>query len=169
MEDEIDLSFLTQLDYEEALRNEQITEESLYQEDDQGGYNLRSEIVAPRKKNPGPTKQSASPVKKIAAPAKKIAAPSKQQQRPLQSSVHDKIQLKAPPQEVITSEKLYYSFNLESEIQKLKIPFPLIELMKNDSFKSSILKYLQPKTPIDVDFVNLQDDKPIVNLGPLVE
>ena len=41
--------------------------------------------------------------------------------------------------------------------------------MKNDSFKSSILKYLQPRTPIDADFVNLQDDKPTVILGPMVE
>ena len=41
--------------------------------------------------------------------------------------------------------------------------------MKNDSFKSSILKSLQPKTPLDVDFVTLQDDKPIVTLGPMVE
>ena len=85
VEDEVDISFLTQSDYEEALINEHITEESLYQVDDQGGYNLRSKpaaqkrlIVAPVKKNPVPTKQSASPVKKIAAPAKKIAAPSKQ-------------------------------------------------------------------------------------------
>ena len=41
--------------------------------------------------------------------------------------------------------------------------------MKNDSFKSSILKSLQPRTPIDVDFVNLQDDKPTVILGPMIE
>ena len=41
--------------------------------------------------------------------------------------------------------------------------------MKNDSFKSSILKSLQPKTPIDADFVNLQVDKPTVTLGPMVE
>ena len=41
--------------------------------------------------------------------------------------------------------------------------------MKNDSFKSSILKYLQPRTPIDADFVNLQDDKPTVILGPMIE
>ena len=41
--------------------------------------------------------------------------------------------------------------------------------MKNDSFKSSILKSLQPKTPIDVEFVNLQDGKPIATLGPMVE
>ena len=41
--------------------------------------------------------------------------------------------------------------------------------MNNDSFKSSILKSLQPKTHVDDDFVNLQDDKPIVTLGPMVE
>ena len=83
MEDEVDLCFWTQSDYEESLMNEHITEESLYQEDDQGGYNLRSKpsakkhlIVAPRKKNNIPTKQPASLVKKIAAPAKKIVAPS---------------------------------------------------------------------------------------------
>ena len=47
MEDEVDLSFLTQANCEESLMNEQINEESLYQEDDQGGYNLRSRIVPP--------------------------------------------------------------------------------------------------------------------------
>ena len=78
MEDEVDLSFLTQSYYEEALVNEQITEESLYQEDDQGGYNLRSRIVAPGKKSHLPTKQSAPLAKKIAAPAKKMATPPKQ-------------------------------------------------------------------------------------------
>ena len=41
--------------------------------------------------------------------------------------------------------------------------------MKNDSFKSCILKSLQPRKPIDVDFVNLQDDKPTITLGPMVE
>ena len=65
--------------------NKQITEESLYQADDQGGYNLRSKptaqkplIVSLGKKNPVPTKQSASPVKNIVSPTKKIVAPSKQ-------------------------------------------------------------------------------------------
>ena len=83
MEDEVDLSFLTQWDYEEALMNEQIMEESLYQDDDQECYNLRSTIVAPMKKSPAPTKQPAPPAKKIVAPTKKKAAPPKQQQRPL--------------------------------------------------------------------------------------
>ena len=42
-------------------------------------------------------------------------------------------------------------------------------MMKNDALKPSILKYLQPRTPIDTDFVNLQDDKPTVILGPMIE
>ncbi len=72
-------------------------------------------------------------------------------------------------QEVRNFYKLSYTFNLESEIQKMKIPIPLTELMKNDTFKSSILKSLQPKTLIVVDYVNLQDDKPTLTIGPLVE
>ena len=41
--------------------------------------------------------------------------------------------------------------------------------MKNDAFKSSILKSLHPRTPIDAKFFNLQDDKPTVILGPMIE
>ena len=46
---------------------------------------------------------------------------------------------------------------------------PLTELMKNDIFKFVILKSLEPKTPPVVDYVNLQDDKPTVTIGPMVE
>jgi hypothetical protein len=46
---------------------------------------------------------------------------------------------------------------------------PLTELMKNDIFKSTILKSLEPKTSPSADFVNLQDDRPIVTIGPIVE
>ena len=70
MEDEVDLSFLTQADYEEALMNEQIMEESLYQADDQEGYNLRSIIVAPMKKNPTLIKKPIVNAKRIFATAK---------------------------------------------------------------------------------------------------
>jgi hypothetical protein len=79
------------------------------------------------------------------------------------------VSLRAPSNEVRPSDKISYSFNFESEIQKVKIPMPLTELMKNDIFKSAILKSLQPKTPIAADYVNLQDDKPTVTIGPMVE
>ena len=51
MEDEVDYSFLTQVEYEEAMIDEQITEEAVYQDDSQEGYQLRSRLVAPLKKN----------------------------------------------------------------------------------------------------------------------
>ena len=41
--------------------------------------------------------------------------------------------------------------------------------MKNEAFKAYILKSLQPWTPLDVDFVNLQADKPRVILRPMIE
>ena len=116
MGDEVDYSFLTQAEYEEALMNEQIIEEALYEEDDQGGYNLRSRFVAPPKKNVVPAKQPATLAKRIVVPPKKMATNPKQQQRPLQPSSHDLIHLKATPQEVRTSDKLSYCLNLESEI-----------------------------------------------------
>ena len=84
MEDEVDLSFLTQAYYEEALMNEQIMEESLYQADDQEGYNLRSRIVTPMKRGPTLMKQPSPPSKNIVAPAKKMIVPPKKQERPLQ-------------------------------------------------------------------------------------
>jgi len=46
---------------------------------------------------------------------------------------------------------------------------PLTELMKNDIFKFAILKSLEPKTSPSTDFVNLQDDKPTLTIGPMVE
>ena len=41
--------------------------------------------------------------------------------------------------------------------------------MKNDAFKSSIVNSLQPKVHIDIDFVNLQDGKPVVTMVPMIE
>ena len=165
----MDYSFLTQVEYEEALINEHITEATIYHADGQEGYNLRSRMVAPLKKNAGPVKHPAAPSKKIVCFPKKGVAISKTLQKPTPSAIPNQVQIKFPGHEVRFPDRLHYSFNLESEIQKLKIPFPLIELLKNDAFKSSILNSLQPKVHIDTDFVNLQDDKAVVTLGPMIE
>ena len=114
-------------------------EESLYQKDDQEGYNLRSRLVAPPKKNDVPANHPATSAKRIDVPPKKMATTPKQQPRPLKPSAYDHIQLKAMPQEVRTSDNFSYGLNLELEFQKLNIPFPLIELMKNDAFNISML------------------------------
>ena len=96
-------------------------------------------MVSPLKKNDVPAKQPTTLAKKATVLPKKMAVISKPLQKLAPSSSPDHVQLKAPVHEVRFPNRLHYSFNLESEIHKLKIPFPLIELMKNDAFKSSIL------------------------------
>jgi hypothetical protein len=149
--DENDSSFLTQTDYEEAQMDEQIHEASIeeyfYQTDDQPGYNLRSKTAAPKPLLAAPGKKKDVAAKQPAAPAKQTSTPAKQQQKQLQPQAKEQVSLRAPSNEVKPSDKISYSFNFESEIQKVKIPMPLTELMKNDIFKSAILKSLQPKTP----------------------
>jgi hypothetical protein len=78
--------------------------------------------------------------------------------------------VKAPVQEVKEILKSPSSFNFENEIQKIKIPVPFLELIKNEDFKKSISKMLQSDfSSHSTDSVNLQDEKPAVILGPLVE
>jgi hypothetical protein len=61
------------------------------------------------------------------------------------------------------------SFIFENEIQKIKIPVPFLELVKND-FKRYLSKVLKTgPASYSTDSVNLQDEIPIVILGPLVE
>ncbi len=46
---------------------------------------------------------------------------------------------------------------------------PLIEPVKNESFKKSILEALEPKTiQASTDYVNLQDDQLVVILNPMI-
>jgi hypothetical protein len=77
---------------------------------------------------------------------------------------------KEPVAEVRQDPKPISSFNFEHEIQKIRIPVPLSELVKNEEFKSSLSKMLQSESPQPPsDSVNLQDEKPAVILGPMVE
>ena len=47
---------------------------------------------------------------------------------------------------------------------------PLIELVKNESFKRSILEALEPKAiQASTNYVNLQDDKPAIIINPMIQ
>jgi hypothetical protein len=62
------------------------------------------------------------------------------------------------------------SFNIEHEIQKIRIPVPISELVMHEDFKMCLSKMLQPEpSSHSTDSVNLQDEKPAVILDPLVE
>ena len=59
------------------------------------------------------------------------------------------------------------SFNLESEISKLKVSVPLTELVNNSVYKIQISKVLQID-PLS-DMVNVEDDYPELIFGPATE
>jgi hypothetical protein len=62
------------------------------------------------------------------------------------------------------------SFNFEHEVHKIRIPVPLSKLVKHEYFKISLSKLLLPEPPNHpTDSINLQDEKPTVILGPMIE
>jgi hypothetical protein len=62
------------------------------------------------------------------------------------------------------------SFSFENEIHKIKIHVPFLELIKIEDFKIYLSKMLQPESsPNATNSINLQDEKPTVILGPLIE
>jgi hypothetical protein len=72
--------------------------------------------------------------------------------------------------EVIETLNHLSSFNFEYEIQIIRIPIPISELVKHEDFKRFLSKLLHPEPSYhSIDLVNLQDEKPAVILGPLVE
>ena len=58
------------------------------------------------------------------------------------------------------------NFNLENELGKIKIPMPFTELMKNPSYKDSVLKMIGSTNsqPLS-DTVNLQEENPKILIG----
>jgi hypothetical protein len=124
--DENESSFLTQVDYEEALMDQQIQEASVegavYLTDDQKGYNLRSKNAGPKTPIAAPVKnkEDTAPVKskEVAAnqppaPEKQTPPPAKQQKKQIQPPVKEQVSLKAPSNEVKVSDRPSLSFNFE--------------------------------------------------------
>jgi ribonuclease HI len=75
-----------------------------------------------------------------------------------------------PTPEVKEILKSPSSFSFGNEIQKIKIPVPFLELIKIEEFRECLSEVLLPKASSKAtDSVNLQDEKPTVILGPLIE
>jgi hypothetical protein len=151
---------LTQSAYEESLMDSQLNELSKGEKtnDNPSKYNLRS------KKKEGKTDTSDQPTKTKNS-AKAVAASSKEK-----DAQNPQALVKSPTPEIKEILKSPSSFSFESEIQKIKIHVPFLELIKNEEFKRYLSKMLQPEPSSNsTDSVNLQDEKPTVILGPLVE
>jgi len=100
----------------------------------------------------------------------RVVVPAIQQANKHKRSTVDPIILKAPTHEVRGLDKSHSPFSFQLEIQKLRIPIPMIELAKNESFKRSIVEALEPNTiQASTEYVNLQDEKQVVVLSPMIE
>jgi ribonuclease HI len=151
---------LTKSAYEESLMDGQLNE--LSRGDKAGGgrgrYNLRSDkrVAAPD------VPESSTRVKK---PADEVADSHKGKKAQPLSPI---IQIHAP--EIREIPKLTSSFNFEHEIQKIRIPVPLTELIKHGEFKKRFSDLLKSEASgPSTDCINLQDERPAVVLGPMVE
>jgi hypothetical protein len=59
-------------------------------------------------------------------------------------SQNPKLLIRNPLLEAKEILKAFPSFSFENEIQKIKIPVPFLELIKNEEFKKYLTKMLQP-------------------------
>jgi hypothetical protein len=74
--------------------------------------------------------------------------------------------------ELLTKEmdKTNTSYNFENELNKIKIPIPLVELAKNPTYRKQIAKVMgvfEPEGQLDV--INLEYDRPNITFGPHFE
>jgi hypothetical protein len=61
-------------------------------------------------------------------------------------------------------------FCLENELNKIKIPVPLVELFKNPIYKKQIAKMMNfSNVECHADVINLQDERPTIMFGPHIE
>jgi hypothetical protein len=192
--DEIGTSYLTQQDYEQSLMAEEtegdLLGDGVFTTEDKIRYDLRSkskatqadttassaEIAAPVKQKDHTSKVQLAKPSKEKAPAspKKVSAPDSQPAPEVQPFSEQQKDQDTPSNKVKISDKTVdktpSSFNFEAELQKIKIPIPLVELMKNDMFKRDILRTLDPQSVShSADILNIYDDKPTITLGPMVE
>ena len=68
--------------------------------------------------------------------------------------------------EVEEVNKGLHNFNLENELEKIKIPMPFTELMKNPSYKNSVMRMISSaNNQLPPNTVNLQEENPKIFIG----
>jgi hypothetical protein len=141
-------------------------------------YNLRprdknSTTDPPKKKISRSKKNEASQpsTEKLTAKTKTVetqdAKTKTAETKETQTNRPEKRETKIPSREV---EKTIGSFNLESKINKIKILVPLVELVKNPTYRKQIAKIINfSDAESHADTINLKDDRPTIMFGPHIE
>jgi len=123
-----------------------------------GRYNLRSDKKTTSPDIPEQSTRTKNPANVVADSHRGKKA------QPLSPTVHNHVL------EIRKIPKPTSSFNFEHEIQKIRIPMPLTKLIKHEEFKKRFSEILQSEAScLPIDSINIQDEKPVVVLGPMVE
>jgi hypothetical protein len=160
LEDTPPFPHLTQTAYEESLMDSQLNELSKGDKASggRGRYNLRSDKRAATPDVPEQSTRTEKPANEVADAHRGKKA------QPLSPIVHNHVP------EIREIPKPISSFNFEHEIQKIRIPVPLTELIKHGEFKKCFSELLKSEASYPLtDSINLQDERPAVVLGPMVE
>jgi uncharacterized small protein (DUF1192 family) len=151
---------LTRSAYEESLMDGQLNEFSKGDKasSGRGRYNLRSDKRAVAPDIPEPSSRAEKPANEISDAHRGKKA------QPLSPIIHNQVP------EIREILKPMPSFNFEQEIQKVRIPVPLTELIKHGEFKKRFSELLKSEASYPLtDSIDLQDERPAVVLGPMVE
>jgi len=82
----------------------------------------------------------------------------------------NKLEKKASEVPTRETDKVSRVFSFENEINKIKIPIPLVELAKNPVYRKQITKVIGvSELERKSDVLNLEDDKPNITFGPHFE
>jgi len=150
---------LTKSAYEESLMDSQLNE--LSKGDKAGGGRGRHNLRSDKRAAPEVPESSTRAQK----PADEVPDNHKGKKAQPLSPI---IQIHAP--EIRENPKNTSPFNFEHEIQKVRIPVPLTELIKHGEFKKRFSDLLKSEASSpSTDFISLQDERPVVVLGPMVE
>jgi hypothetical protein len=123
-----------------------------------GRYNLRSDKKTAATDIPEQSTRTEKPANEVADSHRGKKSP------PLSPIVHNHVP------EIREIPKPASPFSFGHEIQKIRIPVPLTELIKYGEFKKCFSKFLQSEAScLPTDSINLQDEKSVVILGPMVE
>jgi ribonuclease HI len=70
----------------------------------------------------------------------------------------------------VQTDKVNGAFSFENELNKIKIPIPLVELAKNPCYRKQITKMIGvSELESQSDVINLEDDRPNITFGPHFE
>jgi hypothetical protein len=105
--------------------------------------------------------QETEPVNKVTSSTRTMS------DKEVQTNKSERKNLKVSTRE---TDKVSGAFSFENELNKIKIPIPLVELVKNLVYRKQITKAMGvSELESQSDVINLEDDRPNITFGPHFE